>query len=85
MGKILKRAQLILEGLRAEGWVVGVCQMPMLHWRLGFLEVPILKLKQPDPGGVPQGVDGDSGGERAQTKALRTKLKSRKCCNSTRG
>ena len=34
--KILKRAQLILEGLRAEGWVVGVCQRTMLHWRLVF-------------------------------------------------
>ena len=51
--KILNRAQLILEGLRAEGWVVGVCQRTMLHLRLGFLEVPLLKLKQPDPGGVP--------------------------------
>ena len=53
MGKILSRAQLILRVLGAEGWVVAVCQRKMLPCRLGFLEVPILKLKQPDPGGVP--------------------------------
>ena len=45
--------------LGAEGWVVAVCQRKMLPCRLGFLEVPNLKLKQPDPGGVPQ---GDGGG-----------------------
>ena len=53
MGKILTGAQLILKGLRAEGWVVAFARGKMLPCRLRILEVPILKLKQPDPGGVP--------------------------------
>ena len=45
----------------------------MLPCRLGFLEVPILKLKQPDPGGVPEGVEGDSGGEGVQKRLAESK------------
>ena len=55
---------------------MAVCQRKMLPCRLGFfLDAPILKLKQPDPGGVPQGVEGDSGGEGAQTKGFENQTK----------